>query len=232
MSPARRPASVPIESEGRAARRREETRGKLVRAARDVMARNGIGTTTIQAITEAADVGFGSFYNHFASKEDIVAAVMDEAVESFGAAADQLAGRLSDPAEILAASVRHAIRRAAADEAWGWFLVRTALARAHGIGRGLGPRLARDVRHGVESKRFAVDDPVAAVLAAGGAVLAVIAAQLHGDIGDDAAERAAAVVLRMLGIPGAEAREIAHRPLPSIDTSAQRETENGRQEKR
>jgi hypothetical protein len=88
------------------------------------------------------------------------------------------------------------------------------------------------VRHGVESKRFAVDDPVAAVLAACGAVLAVIAAQLHGDIGDDAAERAAAVVLRMLGIPGAEAREIAHRPLPPIDTGAQRETENGRQEKR
>ena len=107
MSPARRTASVPIESEGRAARRREETRSKLVRAARDVMGRNGVGATTIQAITDAADVGFGSFYNHFASKEDIVAAVMDEAVESFGAAADQLAGRLSDPAEILAASVRH-----------------------------------------------------------------------------------------------------------------------------
>jgi AcrR family transcriptional regulator len=228
MSPARRDTAVSIETEGRGARRREETRSKLVRAAREVMGRNGVGATTIQAITDAADVGFGSFYNHFASKEDIVAAVMDEAVESFGAAADQLADRIADPAEVLAASVRHAIRRAAADEAWGWFLVRTALARGRGVGRGLGPRLARDIRNGVESKRFAIDDPVAAVLAAGGAVLAVIAAQLHGDIGDDAAERAAAVVLRLLGISAAEAREIAHRRLPPIDTAGPRKTENGK----
>jgi hypothetical protein len=95
--------------------------------------------------------------------------------------------------------------------------VRTALARARGLGRGLGPRLARDIRVGVEAKRFTVDDPITAVLAAGGAVLAVIAAQLHGDIGGDAAERAAAVVLTLLGLPPSEAREIANRPLPSID---------------
>ena len=202
----------------RGARRRGETRAKLVRAARDVMARNGVGATTIQAITDAADVGFGSFYNHFATKEDIVAAAMDEAVESFGAAADGLAHTITDPAEVVAASTRHAIRRAASDEAWGWFLVRTALARDHGLKRGLGPRLARDIKLGVESKRFAVDDPVAAGLAAGGAILALMAARLHGDIGDDAGERAAALVLRLLGLPAAEARAIAHRPLPAIET--------------
>ena len=45
---------------GRGARRRLETRARLVRAARELMARKGVGATSIQEITEAADVGFGS----------------------------------------------------------------------------------------------------------------------------------------------------------------------------
>src|SRR5689334_5222244 len=85
---------------GRSARRRSETRAKLVRAARELMARQGIGATSIQEITDRADVGFGSFYNHFVSKEAIVDAVMEEAVESFGDAADRLAETIKDPAEV------------------------------------------------------------------------------------------------------------------------------------
>src|SRR5438093_13461451 len=104
----------------RGARRRLETRARLVRAARELMARKGIGSTSIQEITDTADVGFGSFYNHFDSKEAIAAAVMEEAIESFGAAADRLADTIEDPAEVPAASVRHAVLRAASDEAWAW----------------------------------------------------------------------------------------------------------------
>jgi AcrR family transcriptional regulator len=201
---------------GRGARRRLETRTRLVRAARELMARKGIGSTSIQEITDTADVGFGSFYNHFDSKETIAEAVMEEAIESFGDAADRLAETIEDPAEVLAASVRHAVARAASDEAWGWFLVRTALARAGGLRGGLGQRLARDIRIGVERRRFKMEDPLAAMLAAGGAILAIIAGRLHGEIGDDAPERTAVVVLQLLGVPAREASQIASRPLPAI----------------
>jgi AcrR family transcriptional regulator len=187
-----------------------------MRAARDLMARKGIGATSIQEITDAADVGFGSFYNHFDSKDAIADAVMEETVESFGDAADQLAELIEDPAEVVAASIRHTVARAAADEAWGWFLIRTALARGGGLGRGLGSRMARDIRIGARARRFRMDDPVAATVAAGGAVLAIIAGKLHGDIGADAPERAAAIVLRLLGLGGREADRIANRPLPPI----------------
>jgi len=201
---------------GRGARRRSETRARLVSAARKLMARKGVGATSIQEITDTADVGFGSFYNHFPSKEAIADAVMEEAIESFGDAADRLAQTIDDPAEVLAASVRHTVARAAADEAWGWFLVRTALARAGGLRRGLGRRLARDVRIAVRAHRLKVDDPLAATLAAGGTILAIIAGRLHGEIGADAPERAAVVVLRLLGLPAKSASDIAHRPLPPI----------------
>jgi AcrR family transcriptional regulator len=201
---------------GRGARRRLETRTRLVWAARELMARKGIGSTSIQEITDKADVGFGSFYNHFDSKETIAEAVMEEAIESFGDAADRLAEMIEDPAEVLAASVRHAVARAASDEAWGRFLVRTALARAGGLRGGLGQRLARDIRIGVERRRFKVEDQLVAMLAAGGAILAIIAGRLHGEIGDDAPERAAVVVLKLLGLPAKEASQIANRPLPAI----------------
>jgi AcrR family transcriptional regulator len=180
------------------------------------MARKGIGATSIQEITDTADVGFGSFYNHFDSKEAIAEAVMEEALESFGDAADRLAESIEDPAEVLAASMRHAVTRAGADEAWGWFLIRTALARVGGLRGALGQRLARDVRIGIERGRFKVEDPQAALLAAGGTVLAIIAGRLHGELGDDAPERAATIVLTLLGLPAREARRIAHRRLPAI----------------
>ncbi len=201
---------------GRGARRREETRARLVSAAREVMARKGIGSTSIQEITDTADVGFGSFYNHFASKESIADAVMEEALERFGAAADRLVETLDDPAEVLAASVRHAVGTAATDEAWGWFLVRTALARADGLRSTLGQRLARDVQIGIAKGRFTTDDPIGAMVAAGGAILAIVAARLHGELGDDAPERAATAVLTLLGLPPREARAVARRPLPAI----------------
>jgi AcrR family transcriptional regulator len=206
------PAAAP----GRGARRRLETRAKLLGAARDVMARKGIGSTSIQEITDAADVGFGSFYNHFDSKEAIVEAVLEEAIESFGDAADHLAEGLEDPAEAISSSIRHAVNRAAADEAWGWFVVRTALARAGSLRRGLGRRLARDIQAGIDAGRFKVADPQAAVAAAGGATLAIIAARLHGEFDGDAAERTAAVVLALLGLPAKEAGRIARRPLPPL----------------
>ena len=185
-------------------------------AARELMARKGVGATSIQEITDTADVGFGSFYNHFASKEAIAGAVMEQAIESFGDAADRLAETIDDPAEVLAASVRHAVMRAASDEAWGWFLIRTALARGDGLRRGLGRRLAHDVGTGAKAGRFKVDDLVGTMLAAGGAILAIIAGRLQGEIGDDAPERAAAVVLKLLGLPAREASQVANRPLPAI----------------
>jgi len=120
---------------GRGARRRLETRTRLVRAAREIMAQKGIAAASIQEITDTADVGFGSFYNHFESKEAIAEAVMEEALESFGETTDRLTAAIEDPAEVLAVAVRSAVLRAASDPGWGWFLVRTALARPRATAR-------------------------------------------------------------------------------------------------
>ena len=203
---------------GRGARRRQQTRAKLLSAARAVMARKGADTTTIQEITEEADVGFGSFYTHFESKDAIVEAMMAETLETFGNALDRISEAVSDPAEVLAASLRYGVEQSIIEPDLGWFLVHSGLS-AHQIRFGLGVRLARDIRLGVESGRFQVDDLEATLFAVGGAVLSIMAARLEGELESEAPERAATLALKLLGIPNPEAGEIAHRPLPPLDFS-------------
>jgi AcrR family transcriptional regulator len=59
---------------GRRERRTAETREKLFRAALDSFAKKGFAETTVEDITEAADVGKGTFFNYFPSKDHILLA--------------------------------------------------------------------------------------------------------------------------------------------------------------
>src|SRR5580700_9671371 len=71
-SRARRTCAGP--SRGRRERRTAETRERLFRAALDLFARKGFTETTVEDITEAADVGKGTFFNYFPSKDHILLA--------------------------------------------------------------------------------------------------------------------------------------------------------------
>lgn len=61
-------------SNGRRQRRSAETRQRLFRAALQLFARQGFAATTVEDITEAADVGKGTFFNYFPSKDHILLA--------------------------------------------------------------------------------------------------------------------------------------------------------------
>jgi AcrR family transcriptional regulator len=61
-------------STGRRQRRSAETRERLFRAALDLFANKGFLETTVEDITEAADVGKGTFFNYFPSKDHILIA--------------------------------------------------------------------------------------------------------------------------------------------------------------
>ena len=225
------PVAVPEEREPRGARRKRETRARLLDAALRLMAEKGMEGVAINEITEAADVGFGSFYNHFESKEAIYATLVDNVFEEFADTLDRLAGGLSDPAEVIAVSVRHTLMRARRDPVWGRFLIREGFS-AGMLSRGLGQRLLRDIGNGIAAKRFIVADPFIGFLSVGGTVLAAVAAELNfvapsapaaqlldelGFSGEHFAERTAATILQTLGLKRAEAEKIAMRALPLIE---------------
>src|SRR5579872_3619483 len=72
------PASRDIRQPDRAERRRIATRARLLAAARTVFARQGLAEATIAQIAEEADLGFGTFYLYFPTKEDAYRAVVTE----------------------------------------------------------------------------------------------------------------------------------------------------------
>jgi AcrR family transcriptional regulator len=197
----------------RQARRRGETRRKLIEAAKALFARQGVDNTRIQEITEEADVGFGSFYNHFESKEAIVEAVLEEVVAAQGAAIDSVTAELEDPAEVIAAAHRYFVRLASTQPEWAWLLIRLDV--SHNIVlRALSPFARRDLHAGVTSGRLSVPNERLALFAASGGMLGVMRAVLDGRIGTGADVMHAEYVLRMFGLSPDDAAEVARRPLP------------------
>ena len=58
-------------------RRSAETRERLFRAALKLFSEKGFAETTVEDITEAADVGKGTFFNHFPSKDHLLISFSD-----------------------------------------------------------------------------------------------------------------------------------------------------------
>ena len=67
--------------ENRHQKRATCTRRRLKEAALDVFSEKSIDAATVEEITDKADVGKGTLYQHFEDKEEIVITLVDEAVE-------------------------------------------------------------------------------------------------------------------------------------------------------
>ncbi|MER6347995.1 TetR/AcrR family transcriptional regulator [Streptomyces sp. NPDC001595] len=199
-------------------RRRAETRRALVRAARQILAETGDTGVSIQAIAERADVGFGSFYNHFASKTELFDAAVTDALEEFGQTFDRRLAGIDDPAELVAAGFRLSARMADSHPELMQILRRRGLGHLHSD-QGLAPRARRDVETGVAAGRFSPVDPSVALCALGGTLLSLVELRFaRPDLdGDEAATDLAEMALRMLGVAADDAHEVARRPLPEPD---------------
>lgn len=198
-------------------RRKARTRAALIAAAQNLLAEQGRADVSIQEITEAADVGFGSFYNHFSSKAELFDAAIAVTLEEHGALLDSVTADLDDPAEVFAASVRLTGRLKRLHPQMARILVRTGMPYLTSPG-GLAPQAIRDLRAAAESGRLEIGDPELAVAMVGGALLGVLGLlenRPDADI-EQATDQLAAGLLRMFGMPGAEAQEIATRPLPAV----------------
>lgn len=189
-----------------------------MRAARQILADNGDTSASIQAIAERADVGFGSFYNHFDSKTELFETAVVDALEEFGHSFDEHLAGIDDPAELLSAGFRLSARMADSHPELMQVLRRRGLGHVHSD-NGLARRALRDLQAGIASGRFTTLDPTAALTALGGTLLSLVElrfARPEVD-GDEAAANLAEMVLRMLGLSPDDAHEVARRPLPDLD---------------
>ena len=217
--------AVPYGSDppNRLERRKQRTRSALVKAAQQLIAEGKVNVPVLE-ITRAADVGMGSFYNHFDSKEQLFEAAVAEVLDAHGAMLDRLTASLDDPAETFAASFRLTGRlfRQRPQESEILLANGPALLSSE---RGLAPRALRDIKAGADAGRFRGDvgeDPQLALAMAGGALLG-LGKLLRDDPDRDDAHAADTVtenVLRLFGLGAEEARAVCQRPLPE-DTFAE-----------
>jgi AcrR family transcriptional regulator len=195
-------------------RRQARTRARLLAAARTLFAARGVESTTISEIAAQADIAVGSFYNYFATRDELLGALLEEALTEQLSALQLRQAQVSDPAEMISVAHRHLVQLVTTDPDWAWLLVRLEV--PHRITDAvLGEAARADLRAGIEAGRFRVSDPEVALTASGGALIAVmhslLAGLLAGEVGSDHAEG----VLRSFGLDPDEAAEIARRPLPA-----------------
>ncbi len=77
-------------------KKKEQTRLKLIEVALKLFAEQGFAATTMEQIAAVADVAKGTLYNHFPSKEDIVAAYVQTVNKQARPAIEDLLGNLPD----------------------------------------------------------------------------------------------------------------------------------------
>ena len=209
-------ASVAEVGASRMDRRKARTRASLVAAARTLLASRDPAEVSIQEITDAADVGFGSFYNHFRSKQDLFDAAVEEVLEEHGAMLDAATAGIANPAEVFAAAIRMTARLPKTQPQ----LARTFQRIGFDLlvaPRGLAPRARRDLQRAEAAGRFTIDDLDVALAGATGALLGVLhlaSTNATPAAIDVASDQLAANLLRMFGVPADEATRIAHCGLP------------------
>ena len=211
-------SSVPANTAGgpnRLDRRKARTRQALIDAAVRLIAEGRGDRASVQEITDAADIGFGSFYNHFESKDQLFETASSEVLERWGHMIDQATVDINDPSEVFATSLRLSARLGWTHPEVARFIVSAGLDLLD-VPAGLAPRALRDIQAGQAAGHFSVADPEVALSAVAGGLIGLL--RLHqrhpervpqGSV-DDLAE----ACLRLLGLPPAKARRLARLPLP------------------
>jgi AcrR family transcriptional regulator len=201
---------------GRRERRKLETRRRLLAAAGELIAERGAATLRINDVTERADIGFGTFYTYFETKDALIEAVVSDAVAAIAAAIGTRALEYDDPAESASVSYRRFLRYASDEPAVAGVLV--SLEGAEQLfENALLPWARETLRRGIASGRFDIDDLELALTSVAASALAAIRGILAGRVDPGAGVSGAVMMLRGFGLDDAEAREIAQRPLPRIE---------------
>src|SRR5271157_6202875 len=201
-------------------RRKARTRQALIDAAVRLIAEGRGDRASIAEITEEADIGFGSFYNHFDSKEQLFQTASEEVLERWGQMIDRASAGITDPAELFAVGTRISGRLGWTHPEIAGFLAGGGLDLLLDIPRGLAPRALRDIQAGQESGRFTVADAEIVLSALAGGLLGLLRmCQRHPErVNETTVDELAEAELRLLGVPAGEAARLTALPLPDTGT--------------
>lgn len=202
-------------TEGRVARRQRRNRDALIAAARDIMTDKGVEAATMLEIAERADVGAGTVYNYFKSKDELAIAVLETLMHELGLRIEEVTNTFDDPAQVYAYGIRTVLDTATQDVRWAQLLNRSEVI-ADAMFRIMGTFAIRDLRLASQAGRFQVSNAELVwrltTHALIGASLAITTGQLPASASDQIIVR----LLCMTGIGVNAAVELAARPRPAL----------------
>lgn len=198
--PNAQPAAIASDAVSPPSRGRKLTaRRRLIDAGYRVMSAKGFEGSSIVEIIECAQVGVGSFYNHFSSKQDLAKVIFAERAEAFGESLEQAALATADAAAATCYAFRRMIEQVESDQVWASFMIQ--LEPSMQMLDGLLRKHARvALGFGVETGRLKVENMEAGITAIHALMFATAKAVLDGLLNSDEAHRASLFALRMFGV--------------------------------
>ncbi|MDF2370914.1 MAG: helix-turn-helix domain containing protein [Rhizobiaceae bacterium] len=200
---------------GRVARRRQRNHETLIKAGQDVMAEKGIDAATMQEIADRADLGAGTVYSYFKSKDDLAIAVLERLMHDLATRIEKVTDTFGDPGQVYAYGVYKVIETATGDLRWKQLLSRSEVI-ADAMYRQMGPFAIRDLENATRAGRFRVEDAMLTFKMATYAIVGVALAVTTGQMPDSVIDESIVGILCMTGIGRDEAIELASRERPPL----------------
>lgn len=201
--------------EGRVARRQRRNRAALIRSAREVMAEKGVDAATMLEIAERADMGAGTIYNYFRSKDELAIAVLEALMHDLAERIEAVTDTFDDPAQVYAFGLRTVLDAATTDPRWQALLPRAEVI-ADALFRMIGPFAIRDLRQASQAGRFEVSNPELIWRLTTHALIGAALSITQGKMPDSIRDQVVVRLLCMTGIGPNAAVELAARDRPPL----------------
>ena len=180
--------------------RRAQTRSQILEAGAKLLSERHAAALTVDAVVEAAGVAKGTFYYHFQSMDELVAAVGEKLAESFDEMLAPAMLAIRDPIARLSFGFAKFLHKAIADPTWARLVVQSSQSPAV-FGHGIRAHLKADVAQAIAEGRVSIEDADLAADIVIGIWLQVARGTLERQPAANLADHALAAILRALGVP-------------------------------
>ncbi len=180
--------------------RRAQTRSQILEAGAKLLSERHAAALTVDAVVEAAGVAKGTFYYHFQSMDDLVAAVGEKLAESFDEMLAPAMLAIRDPIARLSFGFAKFLHKAIADPSWARLVVQSSQSPAV-FGHGIRAHLKADIAQAIAEGRVSIEDEDLAADIVIGIWLQVARGTLERQPAANLADHALAAILRALGVP-------------------------------
>ncbi|WP_244918506.1 TetR/AcrR family transcriptional regulator [Phaeobacter gallaeciensis] len=201
--------------EGRVAKRQRRNRQALIEAARDIMSTRGVDAATMSEIARKADVGAGTVYSYFKSKDELAIAVLETLMHDLALRIEKVTDTFEDPAQVYAFGIRTVLDTATGDPRWQQLLHRSEVI-SDTMFRKMGPFAIRDLRRASQAGRFQVSDAELVWRLTTHALIGAALAITNGHVLASSKNQIVTQLLCMTGIGKNAAVELASRQRPDI----------------